>query len=67
MLSHKGQQDADCCQKVAYYRTIGVWTGKDLQDNVQANMAKLNPKPLLDHHYNIHYTLLLLYYYLLLW
>ena len=37
----KGQEGVDRCQKAVYHRTIGIWTGKDLRDNVQANMAKL--------------------------
>ena len=37
----KGQEGVDRCQKAVYHRTIGVWTGKDSRDNVQANMAKL--------------------------
>jgi hypothetical protein len=35
----KGQEGVDRCQKAVYQRTIGVWTGKDSRDNVQANMA----------------------------
>jgi len=34
----KGQEGVDRCQKAVYQRTIGVWTGKDSRDNVQANM-----------------------------
>lgn len=35
----KGQEGVDRCQKAVYQRTIGVWTGKDSRDNVQANMS----------------------------
>ena len=37
----KGQEGVDRCQKAVYQRTIGVWTGKDSRDNVQANMKAL--------------------------
>ena len=36
----KGREGVDRCQTAVYQRTIGVWTGKDSRDNVQANMAR---------------------------
>jgi hypothetical protein len=33
------EDGGDRCQKAVHMRTIGVWTGKDSQDNVQANMG----------------------------
>ena len=37
----KGQEGVDRCQEAVYHRTIGIWTGKDSRDNVQANMSRL--------------------------
>jgi hypothetical protein len=34
----KGPEGVDRCQKAVYQRTVGIWTGKDSRDNVQANM-----------------------------
>jgi len=36
----KGQEGVDRCQKAVFQRTIGIWTGKDSRDNVQANMER---------------------------
>ena len=36
----KGKEGVDRCQTAVYQRTIGIWTGKDSRDNVQANMEK---------------------------
>ena len=36
----KGREGVDRCQTAVYQRTIGLWTGKDSRDNVQANMAR---------------------------
>ena len=36
----KGPAGVDRCQKAVHYRTIGIWTGKDSRDNVQANMVR---------------------------
>ena len=33
------EDGVDRCQKAVHMRTIGVWTGKDSRDNVQANMG----------------------------
>lgn len=33
------EDGVDRCQKAVHVRTIGLWTGKDSKDNVQANMA----------------------------
>ena len=36
----KGKEGVDRCQTAVYQRTIGIWTGKDSRDNVQANMGR---------------------------
>ena len=38
LIIPKGEEGVDRCQKAVYQRTIGIWTGKDSRDNVQANM-----------------------------
>jgi hypothetical protein len=38
LIIPKGLEGVDRCQKAVYQRTVGIWTGKDSRDNVQANM-----------------------------
>jgi hypothetical protein len=38
LIIPKGQDGVDRCQKAVYQRTVGIWTGKDSRENVQANM-----------------------------
>ena len=38
LIIPKGQAGVDRCQKALFQRTVGIWTGKDSRDNVQANM-----------------------------
>ena len=38
LIIPKGPEGVDRCQKAVYQRTVGIWTGKDSRDNVQANM-----------------------------
>ena len=35
----KDQEGVDRCQKAVYYRTIGVWQGKDSRDSVERNLV----------------------------
>ena len=38
LIIPKGPDGVDRCQKAVYQRTVGIWTGKDSRENVQANM-----------------------------
>ena len=47
LIIPKGSEGVDRCQKAVYQRTVGIWTGKDSRDNVQANMeASSSPERL---------------------